>query len=131
MWGDDSEFCFDTFDPGPYHRKANTPSAIDQFRAATVQRPFANVITSASSHFLLPVGAKHKNAGNRASGPITARQGHCGTHFDFTCICKKALFRGFEEYNRIWVGDTATAKNQNSTSQALWVSIHPSTELPK
>ena len=63
MWGDDSEFCFDTFDPGPYHRKANKPSATDQFRAATVQQLFANVITWAGSHFSLVVGAEHKTPG--------------------------------------------------------------------
>jgi hypothetical protein len=58
-----SKFRFDTFDPGSYHRKANKPSAIDQFRAATVQQLFANVITSVGSHFSLAVGVEHKTPG--------------------------------------------------------------------
>ena len=100
-----SEFCFDTFDPGPYHQKANNPSAIDQFRATTLQRLFANVITSAGSHFSLAVGVEHKAPGIVYRAPITARQGHCGTHFNFMCICKKVDSEDSKNTITFWVGE--------------------------
>ena len=131
MWGDDSEFCFDTFDLGPYHRKANTSSATNQFRAATVQRLFANVITSAGSHFSLVIGAKHKTMRIVHRAPSLLAKVTTALTSISRAFAKRHISEDLKNTIVFESESTATAKNQNSNSQALWVCIHPSTELPK
>src|SRR5258708_3754710 len=96
-----SKFRFDTFDPGPYHRKANKPNAIDQFRAANVQRLFANVITLVSSHFSLTVGVEHKAPGIVPRVPSLLVKVTAALTSISRAFAKGYISEDSKEYNRI------------------------------